>query len=131
MRVVIDCNVLVSAAYSDGVCRRVVNEAVASHEVVLSEPVLAEYETVASRPKHERYRDRLLNVVRLLRNIAITVEPADTSFGLADPDDEVYLATGAAGRAALVTGNRRHFTEPRYGPVEVLSPRAFLDRVAA
>ncbi len=58
------------------------------------------------------------------------VEPADIRFGLRDPDDEVYLATAAAGGAVLVTGNLRDFTEPRYGPVEIWSPRAFLDWMA-
>ena len=57
------------------------------------------------------------------------VEPAKASFGVADPDDEVYLATALAGGAeALVTGNRRHFILDRYGPIEILSPRRFLDR---
>lgn len=78
MKVVIDCNVLVSAARSGGVCGRVIVEAVRRHEVVLSDP----------------------------------------------------LATAVAGDAVLITGNRRDFTEPRYGPVEVFSPRAFLDRLA-
>ncbi len=100
-------------------------------EIVLSEPILAEYEGVAARSKHGLYRDRFHDLIRVVRSVATMVEPVDTIFGLADPDDEVYLATAVAGRAVLVTGDRRHFTEPRYGPVEVLSPRAFLDRVAA
>ena len=54
----------------------------------------------------------------------------DAVYGLRDPDDEVYLATAEAGGAVLITGNTRDFTEPRYGAVEVLTPRAFLDRTA-
>ena len=42
--------------------------------------------------------------------------------------DEIYPATATAGGAVLITGNSRDFTEPRYGPVVILSPRAFLDR---
>ena len=57
MRVVIDCNVLVSAARIAGVCRQVIDNVVRWHDIVLSDPVLAEYETVAERPKHARYRD--------------------------------------------------------------------------
>jgi predicted nucleic acid-binding protein len=50
---------------------------------------------------------------------------------LSDPGDEGYLATAVAGGAeALVTGNRRHFVLDRYDAVEILSPRAFLDRTA-
>ena len=72
----------------------------------------------------------MLAIVRQLERVAVFVEPADTAFGLRDPDDEVYLATAAAGEAALITGNRRDFTEPRYGAVDILSPRAFLDLIA-
>ena len=50
-------------------------------------------------------------------------------FGPRDPNDEIYLATAAAGGAALITGNSRDFPEPRYGSVEVFVPRSFLDHV--
>ena len=49
MKVVIDCNVLVSAARSGGVCGRVVVEAMRHHEVVLSQAIVDEYELVAGR----------------------------------------------------------------------------------
>ena len=129
MKVVIDCNVLVSAARIDGVCRAVIDTAVRHHEIVLSNPILAEYEAVAGRPKQAPYRDALRANISELKRLAIVVEPADITYGLHDPDDEVYLATATAGGAVLVTGNHRDFTEPRYGPVEVLSPRVFLDRM--
>ena len=130
MRVVIDCNVLVSAARSEGVCRKVIIEAVRHYEIVLSDPIVDEYEMIAQRQKHVPYRDNLRTIIRQLEQLAIVVEPAEVTFGLKDPDDEVYLASAVAGGAVLITGNRRDFTEPHYGPVEVFSPRAFLDRTA-
>ena len=131
MRVVIDCNVPVSAARIDGVCRAVIDTVVRHHEIVLSEPILAEYEAVAGRPKQAPWRDALRANIDEMRRLAIVVEPADIAFGLHDPDDEVYLATATTGGAVLITSNRRDFTEPRYGPVEVLSPRAFHDRTTS
>ena len=128
MKVVIDCNVLVSAARSRGVCGRVIIEAMRYHEVVLSEPIVEEYEAIARRLAHAPYRDGLLAIIGELEQVATMVEPTDASFGLADSDDEVYLATAMAGDAVLITGNSRHFTQARYGSVEVLSPRNFLDR---
>ena len=50
MRVVLDCNVVVAAARVDGACREVIDRVVRHHEIVLSVPVLSEYETVAERP---------------------------------------------------------------------------------
>ena len=128
MKVVIDCNVLVSAARTGGVCGRVVVEAIRHHEVVLSEAIVDEYELVAGRTAHARYRDVLNVIVSALRQTALFVEPKVVAFGLRDPDDEFYLTTAAAGDAALVTGNRRDFTERRYGSVEVFSPREFLEQ---
>lgn len=128
MKVVIDCNVLVSAARSGGVCGKVIVEAIRDHEIVLSEPILDEYERIAGRLVHAKYRDVLLTIIVQLKQVAAVVEPADVMFGLNDPDDEVYLATAIAGDAVLITGNRRDFAKPRYGPVEIFSPRAFLDR---
>ena len=130
MKVVLDCNVIVSAARIDGTCRAVLDRVVRHHDIVLSAPILAEYVHVADRPRQAAYRQALLAVIREIERLAVIVEPADTLFGLRDPDDEIYLATAMAGSAVLITGNTRDFTEPRYATVDVLSPRAFLDRTA-
>ena len=128
MRVVLDCNVLVSAARVNGTCREVIDRVVRRHDIVLSEPILSEYEVVAGRSGQAPYRDAMKIVIGEIERLAVRVEPANIVFGLRDPDDEVYLATAAAGGAVLITGNTRDFTETRYGSVEVWSPRAFLDR---
>ena len=130
MKVVLDCNVIVSAARIDGTCRAVVDRVVRHHDIVLSEPILAEYVDVADRPRQATYRQGLRAVIDEIERLAVIVEPADIAFGLRDPDDEVYLATATAGGAVLITGNTRDFTEPRYATVEALSPRSFLDRTA-
>lgn len=129
MNIVVDCNVLVSASRVDGVCRKVIGNVVRWHNIVLSTPILAEYEAVAGRPKHAPYRESLRVVIAEFRRVAVFVKPTEVTFGLRDPDDEVYLATAASGAAILITGNSRDFTRSRYGSVKVLSPRAFLDKV--
>lgn len=131
MRLVVDCNVPVAAARGSTTCRTAVVRAIAEHELVVSEPILAEYREVATRPKHLAHHATLRALIDAVASVATLVEPASAAFGLGDPDDEVYLATALAGGAdALVTGDRRHFSQDRYGPIEILSPRAFLDRSA-
>ena len=76
MRIVLDCNVLVSAARIDGTCRKVIDRAVRRHEIVLSEPILSEYEAVAGRHDQAPYRDAMEFVIRELERLAVFVEPA-------------------------------------------------------
>lgn len=128
MRIVLDCNVVISAARAGGACGDVIAEAARNHEIVLSAPILDEYRTVARRPKHAHYRESLLAIIKEIEGVAIMVEPAACAFKLRDPDDEVYLATAVAGGGILVAGNTRDFSESKYGPVEVFTPRVFLDR---
>ena len=67
-------------------------------------------------------------VIAEIERLAVTVEPADLMFGLRDPDDEVYLATAAAGGAILITGNTAELHAAAKGAVEIWTPRVFLDR---
>ena len=130
MKVVLDCNVLISAGQTDGTCRKVIDRVVRNHQIILSAPILSEYIAVASRPRLIPYFNTLKLLIRGIEQLAVIVEPVNFEFGLRDSDDEVYLATAAAGGAVLITGNIRDFTEPRYGSVEVWSPRDFLNRTA-
>ena len=91
MRVVIDCNVLVSAARTRGVCGDVIAEAVRHHQVVLSDLIVDEYRMVAGRLAHAAYREGLFAAIAELERVAVFVDPADIVFGLRDGDDEVYL----------------------------------------
>jgi uncharacterized protein len=129
LRLVLDCNVLISAARTEGTCREVVTRALAGNVVVLSQPVLDEYVKVGDRPKHRASRPMLRTIQDGLVGVAALVGPAAVSFGLPDPGDEIYLATALAGGAdALVTGNLRHFPQEACGGVKILSPRMFLER---
>ena len=130
MRIVLDCNVVVAAARTDGVCRSVLLKVVRDHEVILSTPIIGEYRSVGARPKHRAYHRTMLAITDRLERVAVLVEPRPgASFGLSDPDDEIYLATALAGQAdVLVTGNIRHFPASHDGSIAVLRPADFLAR---
>lgn len=130
MRLVLDCNVIIAAGLTRGTCAAVVELAVRSHEIVVSDGVVMEYRAVAQRPKHERAHQALKSILDSIDEVAFWVEPTTETFDLVDPDDEIFLQTAVAGGAvALVTGNRKHFPAASYTGVEVLSPAAFLERV--
>ncbi|MFT4233992.1 MAG: putative toxin-antitoxin system toxin component, PIN family [Microbacterium sp.] len=128
MRVVIDCNVVISAVLTDGTCRAVVVRAVAHDDVFVSAPILDEYRAVSARPKYRRHRETVGQVIRLIESVAYQVEPLEAGPALPDPNDTVYLATALAAQAdAIITGNTRDFPPRLCAPVRVLTPREYLE----
>ena len=129
MRLVLDCNVIIAAGLTRGTCAAVVELAVRSHEIVVSDGVIAEYRAVTQRPKHQRAHQALKTLLDSIDEVALRVESTTETFGLVDPDDEIFRQTAVAGGAvALVTDNKGHFPAASYKGVDVLSPVAFLER---
>ncbi|MBF0458662.1 MAG: putative toxin-antitoxin system toxin component, PIN family [Nitrospirae bacterium] len=128
MRVVIDCNVLISAGLKSDTCRRLLTEVISGHQLFVSQGIVDEYYEVASRVKFKPEEINELKIVlsKILR-VAIWVEPYfDDPVYLADKDDEIYLATAISAKAdVVITGNKRHF--PSGEMVKILTPREFLD----
>ena len=65
MRVVLDCNVVVSAARVDGTCREVIDRVIRGHEIVVSGPNLSEYLTIARRPSQAPYRETMADCAKV------------------------------------------------------------------
>ncbi|MCL2344523.1 MAG: putative toxin-antitoxin system toxin component, PIN family [Desulfobulbus sp.] len=124
----IDCNVLIAAAHSEGTCRAAILRAVECDDIFVSAPILAEYRDVAMRPKHRKYQSTALSVINLLKSVARQVDLLETSPVLPDLKDGMYLATALASQAdAIITGNTKDFPPELCAPVRILTPRAYLD----
>jgi predicted nucleic acid-binding protein len=117
MNIVLDTNVLVAGLLSPfGACGEIV-PMVASGELTLSlsARILSEYDEVLRRPK-------------FISHMGQTVATSPLACSLPDPDDETFLATAAASRAAcLVTGNQNHFPAELCHGITIYSPRDFLN----
>ena len=136
---VLDTDVLVAALRSDsGASRRILEEALARRfDLLLSVPLMFEYEAVLTRPEHLSASgasvedvgdvlDGLASVGRRVR-LAFRWRPA-----LADPNDDMVLETAVNGRAhAIVTFNERDFNPvaARFGCL-VKRPGEFLRLLA-
>ncbi len=132
LRLVIDTNVVVSAAVKpDGLQRTVVLLALSKplHWYV-SDLILKEYDLVLARPElkiRRSLRQQLLQLVRnRVRVITRSVLPQVTS----DAADNIFIECADAARADyLITGNQRHF--PRFWKsTTVITSREFLSVVA-
>jgi putative PIN family toxin of toxin-antitoxin system len=128
-RIVIDTNVLISAAIQPHGRPARLLELVASRavELCISEEVLAEYSEVFSRPKFAALDRR--SVARLLAAIAgeaTVVSPANRLAESPDESDNRFYECAAAAEADyIVTGNARHFNKP-YRTTKIVTVKQLL-----
>jgi putative PIN family toxin of toxin-antitoxin system len=116
MRIVIDCNVLISAGISnEGTCAKVLDEVIRHHEWYFSRPTLREFLSAAQYPRLKRYKRKLKSIEKAYQEVAIEVKPDPNPIDLPDPDDAVYLQKAVAVHAdVVITGIKKHFPPNDY-----------------
>jgi putative PIN family toxin of toxin-antitoxin system len=132
LRLVIDTNVLVSAALKpDGLQRTTLLLAITKPaRLYLSKAILEEYADVLARPELSIRRGLRLQLLRLIKNHGHLVTPGRRIEVTSDPDDNIFVECADTARADfLITGNRKHF--PAFWKnTKIISPREFVDLVA-
>ncbi len=127
MRVVMDTNTLVAAAYSpSSASRRIVDACLRGELVAVLSPALAaEYEWILARAVRVRGYDEYL---RTFLAGATRVEPAETPRVVPDdPDDDKLVAVArAAGADALVTNDHHLLALDPLDGLRILRPGDFL-----
>jgi len=127
LRVVLDTNILVGAAYAEGSASRRIVEACLNGDLiaVLSPALRREYEQILRQAVRVRgFNDEL----RRLLDQAEIVEPQQTPRVVPDdPEDDKLVAVAvAAGAAALITNDRHLLTLDPHGPVRIVRPAEFV-----
>jgi len=115
LRLVIDTNVLVSAAIEPAGLQRTVFLIAISKpaRLYVSHPILEEYGEVLARPELRIRKGLRLRLLQLIKNHSHTVVPTRQLEATTDPADNIFLECADAARADyLVTGNQKHF--PRF-----------------
>jgi putative PIN family toxin of toxin-antitoxin system len=115
LRLVIDTNVLVSAAIKPAGLQRTVFLIAISKpaRLYVSLPILEEYSEVLARPELGIRKGLRLQLLQLIKNYGHTVVPIRQLEATTDPADNIFLESAEAARADyLVTGNQKHF--PRF-----------------
>ncbi|MBF0564052.1 MAG: putative toxin-antitoxin system toxin component, PIN family [Nitrospirae bacterium] len=128
MKVILHCNIIISAGLNPGTCRDLIDQVVAIHHIFLSQGIIQEYYEVISRAKFKPENvTKCKLILSDILEVATIIEPAQGSFNLLDPKDEIYLATALAAKAdALITGDHKHFPLSQYEGILILSPGEFL-----
>ena len=132
LRLVIDTNVLVSAALKpEGLQRTALILAVTKPALFYaSHPVLKKYADVLSRPELAIRKGIRQQLLQLVKNHSHIVTPSRRVEICTNPDDNVFLECADAARADyLITGNQRHF--PRFWKkTKVITTREFIGLAA-
>src|SRR5438105_5283711 len=132
LRLVIDTNILISAAIKPaGLQRTVLLLAITRPaRLYVSRPILEEYSEVLGRPELRLRKGLRQQLLQLIKNHSHTVVPTRRLDITSDPDDNLFLECADAARADyLVTGNQKHF--PRFWKkTKIITPREFIDIVA-
>jgi putative PIN family toxin of toxin-antitoxin system len=138
MRVALDTDVMVAALRSDrGASRELVRMAVdQKFDLLLSVPLVIEYEAVLTRPEQlTASKLRVGEVGTVLDMLVSVARPVRLSFRwrpvLGDPSDDMVLETAVNGGAELlVTFNHRHFSVAAHEfQLEVVSPAQALEHL--
>ena len=135
---VLDTDVLVAALRSSrGASRQLLLGALDRRfELLLSVPLILEYEAVLTRPEHLAACGlRCEEIERVLDDLASVARPVRLAFRwrprLSDPNDDMVLETAVNGSAdAIVTFNQRDFEETsRSFQCAVILPGAALQKI--
>jgi putative PIN family toxin of toxin-antitoxin system len=132
LRVVLDTNILVSAALKpDGLQRTVLILAMTKPaRLYVSNAILAEYREVLARAEFQIRKGLQQQLLQFIKNHAQLIKPARALQVAKDPDDNKFLECADAARADyLITGNQRHF--PKFWKqTKVITSREFISIVA-
>ncbi len=130
MIVVLDTNVIVSGILKPHSKSAVIIRLIAEGSIQLAYDIrlVSEYREVLSRSKFDLPADAVASLLSQVEEEGLLVAAVPLKYKLPDPDDDPFLEVAlAAGAAAVVTGNKRHFPKRAYEGVRILSPSEFLE----
>lgn len=132
LRLVLDTNIVVSAALKPGSLPRTVLllSITRPARLYVTEAILAEYHEVLARPKLKIRKGLRRQFLQLIQSHSHPIQPTRTLLVTPDPEDNKFLECADAARADyLVTGNARHF--PRFWKkTKVITAREFIGLIA-
>lgn len=132
LRLVLDTNIVVSAALKPNGLQRTVLLVALTHpaRLYVTEPVLSEYRIVLAHPELKIPKGLRQQLLQRIVDRAYTVSPSRQIHVARDPDDDKFLECADASRADyLVSGNLRHF--PRFWKqTKVVTSREFITLIA-
>ena len=131
-RIVVDTNVLISAALQPRRTPRAVLDTIRQTSGVLlfSNETFQELHSRLLRPKFDRYVSQRVRLTYLVQLMGVSERTSITGakLGCADPEDDKFLETALAGEAdCLITGDRHLLDMASFRGISILTSAAFLN----
>ncbi len=129
MKVILDCNILVSAGLKSRVCNAVLRYALRETQVVFSIAILNEYQDVLARKKFAAQQENMQKILLAVYSSGALIANVPESNVLSpDPKDQPYIDLVVTAQADyLITGNMQDFPDSPYGVTQAIKPASFLD----
>jgi uncharacterized protein len=131
LKAVIDTNVWVSALFTSGTARKLVNRLkINSFQLIYSTQILDELLEVTARPKlaHKLIKEDKTELTDLIRQHGVSVELERPISAISrDPRDDMYLACAlVADCDFIVTGDNDLLCLKTHGRAKIISPAEFV-----
>ena len=133
-RVVVDTNVLISAALNAaGVPRTLINTVLSAQNCVLlfSDETFSELDSRFQKQKFDKYVSREFRALfqAQLESVGEWIAIAGAKYGCRDPQDDKFLETALMGEAdCLITGDADLLVMSPFRSIPILTPAEFLKR---
>ena len=128
INIVIDTNVLVSAALSSsGISAKIISLISSSDEIQVfySAEIISEYKRVLAYDKLKIPVVVQAIIVEALEEFGQLVNPPASTMPMPDESDRTFYDTARLAKAILITGNLRHYPSEPF----IMSPADFLQRI--
>jgi putative PIN family toxin of toxin-antitoxin system len=125
IKVVIDTNVIISAALSPLGNPSKIVELISSNENIqlyYSTEVISEYMEVLSRPRFNIAADEQARYLEKIKEKGVQISPTTSSIALPDESDRVFYDAAREVGAILITGNTKHYPNEPF----VMTPAEFI-----
>lgn len=133
MRVMLDCNVVLSASLTpNSTSSKVVRILEELHVMLASEETVEEFLQTILQTKFDKYFrpvDTCVEIVAGYSNKAEWITPTDRITVCRDPKDNKYLELALSGQAdCIITGDRDLLSLNPFKNISIISPSEFLDQ---